>query len=253
MTKPIAVIVCVEYWDILQMTLPYNYHNFDKIIIVTSTQEEIPLWFHNKYDNDEKITIFRSPDFYTNGAHFNKWLPLEQGLELAGVGWICILDADILIPQQNMLDGWKDKLLDTSRLSYGKLYTPLRRMYPELRILPEYSWSDFPIHPNVNEWSGYFQLFHTSDLVLGPRPWHEINWKHAGGADTFFQAKWAPENKIRPTWQVLHLGLEGRNWCGRSTPYVNGAVPTMATHRRNQLQQIAHQRRETGNYDHEKF
>ena len=93
-------------------------------------------------------------------------------------------------------------------------------------VLPlpdESDWNQYEIHRNVNEFAGYSQIFHASDPVLGNAPWHETNWKHAGGADSFFQRKWKKENKIRPDFEVLHLGHAGRNWCGRTTDYLDGS------------------------------
>ncbi len=251
MKKPVAVIVCVDYWDILELTIPYNHHNFSRIVVVTSSNQVIPLWIENY-----NITIHITDKFYENGAIFNKWAPLEQGLELAGDEWICILDADILIPQRNLVKDWGQNLLNTDRLIVGNLYTPLRRMCTNLVIPDETRWGNFPIHQNVKEWSGYFQLFHASDPVLGPRPWHETNWIHAGGADTFFQAKWPQSNKKRFVWEVLHLGLEGRNWCGRVTPHADGSVyewGDVIEKRINKMREIGRIRQETGNYNHEKF
>lgn len=245
-TKPDAVIVCVDYWDILSITLPYNRHNFEKVILVTSGKDSIPEWVYSL-----NVIIHITDDFYANGAFFNKWLPLEQGLEFAKIEWICILDADILIPKSFDMVQWYKDIYDYDECGKNYLFTPYRRMYPELNLLPEELWGNYPLHHNISEFSGYYQLFHAS--YLGPQPWHETNWKHAGGADTFFQQKWPASHKIRPPFEVLHLGLEGRNWCGRSTPYTNGAYPVDAMFNRNRLAEIANVRRQTGKYDHEKF
>jgi hypothetical protein len=159
------------------------------------------------------------------------------------------MDADVL---------WPKVLPKDFKLEFGKLYTPLRRMHTDLTKTfihreeetyntlskngdvqshtqiksqsthiypPENKWMEYPIHPNVGEWAGYTQIFHAEDPVLGPAPWHEIDWKHAGGADSFFQLKWPSSRKVRPGWEVLHLGEAGRNWCGRATPYIDGTYP----------------------------
>jgi hypothetical protein len=136
-------------------------------------------------------------------------------------------------------------------LKKGNLYTPRRRMWenwpstekwqgdvrvdPDTMIPDEQFWSRFPLHPQQREWAGYTQIFHASDPVLGPPPWHEVDWKHAGGADSMFQLKWPEERKVRPPFEVLHLGPAGQNWCGRATPLLDGTVPPEAARRREMV------------------
>jgi hypothetical protein len=107
----------------------------------------------------------------------------------------------------------------------------------------EEDWPQFPLHPQQVEWAGYSQIFHASDPVLGSPPWHETNWRHCGGADSFFQAKWSSANKVRPPFEVLHLGPAGVNWCGRAVPYVDGSQHPEAEHRRAQLTAFVQGRR----------
>jgi hypothetical protein len=228
-----AILVSVDYTDVLSLTLPHNRSHFRHVTIVTS---------HKDYPNVVPIAdacdaqVLATDLFWYGGASFNKFLALEWGLSQIGrKGWICIMDADVLWP--------KHASDDLSRiLRPGFLYSPLRRMYPTIPtslsdVPPEVEWGNYPIHPNVREMAGYSQIFHADDPVLGSPPWHQVDWKSAGGPDSFFQAKWPNDRKIRPNWYVLHLGEPGANWCGRVTP-VNGNVPPDATARRNRVQQI---------------
>jgi len=223
-----AIMVSVDYTDLLSITLPYNRHHFESVTIVCSKRDVAGLLpLAEKYDCD----LFETDLFYANGATFNKWLALEAGLDYLGrYGWLCLMDADVLWPT-NIYDA-----LDDIKLGY--LYTPMRRMYDrnDLRMIPlEKDWHLYPIHRNVNEWAGYSQIFHANDPCLGQPPWHQIDWKHAGGADSFFQRKWNVPNKVRPLFEVLHLGPAGVNWCGRASNYVDGTVPREAQSRRDEL------------------
>lgn len=231
-----AVIVCVDYADLLAVTLPYNRHHFDRVLVVTAHKDVVTRAVCREHDAETHVTNA----FYRSGASFNKWLALEEGLDLFGrKDWLCIMDADVLWPNrlpamcsacghgngmkycpqvhgdpqgkdEHRWVRWQDGL------TIGKLYAPLRRMRPELTACPEAEWGKYPIHKNVAEWAGYSQVFHCDDPVLGRPPWHQIDWKHAGGADSFFQMKWTPANKIRPAFEVLHLGEAGINWMGRA-------------------------------------
>ena len=276
-----AIMVAVDYTDLLAVTLPYNIHHFEEVWIVTDEKchkEVVDVAW--QMDNPHKvgITILATGLFYADGATFNKWRALEWGLDQMGRhGWLCLMDADVLWPKglrwsENTVEteSWKPNV-ETLQCSVshpdgtyschvfvgGYLYTPLRRMCTDLNQsgflhMPEgvwkpypaeRLWNRFPVHRNINEWAGYSQIFHADDPVLGPPPWHETNWKHAGGADSFFQMRWPKEKKVRPPFEVLHLGPAGENWYGRATPYLDGSVPTDAAEKREKVRQIWEGRR----------
>lgn len=227
-----AVMVSVDYSDILRITLPYNRQHFKQVTIITTPADAsnvCPI----AEANDARVLT--TDLFYHAGARFNKFLALEWGLSQIGrKGWICNLDADVLWPKHAPLE---------RILRQGFLYTPLRRMYPHIpkdasEIPDERNWKNYPVHRNQSEWAGYSQVYHADDPVLGDPPWHQVDWLHAGGADSFFQAKWPRDRKIRPDWHVLHLGEAGSNWMGRATPYANGESPPDAEIKRRQVSEI---------------
>ncbi len=231
-----AIIICVDYSDYLSLSLPYNRHHFEEVVIVTSPSDEQTV----KIAKDNKARVFQTEAFYEDGADFNKYKALEQGLDFMGrTGWLSIMDADVV---------WPKSIPEFSR-QIGHLYTPLRRMLrtPNASLPQEEDWKDIEYHPCMREFSGYTQIFHASDPVLGQAPWHETNWKHAGGGDTFFQFKWKEENKVRPPFECLHLGEDGTNWCGRATPYIDGTVPTDSQERSTKLREYIRGRH---NYAH---
>lgn len=245
-----AVIVCVDYWDYLKITLPLNSDHFDEVVIITSPRDEKTIQTVEEiWDNH--YTLLLTDLFYEEGAVFNKWKALEWGLDQVGRdGWLCLLDADIVLPPVHV---WDFRKLD---LVTGNLYTPRRRMNPGFDVPPHTEWAQrFQLHRNEQEFAGYCQVFHASDPTLpSPPPWHETNWKHAGGADSFFQARWKPENKIRPPFECLHLGEAGRNWCGRATRYADGTSPQEGEQRSKQLRNfIGSRQRGPHRFDNEKY
>lgn len=245
-----AIMVCVDYSDLLAVTLPYNRHHFEDVMVVTSHSDRATQ--DVAVQNDAKL--FMTSAFYRDGAKFNKWRALEEGLDAFGRrGWLCLMDADVLWPKQlrvaqapdhYMLQLWvgdRAKWVGNAMMGLhpGSLCTPLRRMAPwplarlhfnhTIACAPaEELWHVYPVHRNVGEWAGYSQIFHASDPALGPAPWHEVDWEHAGGADSLFQRKWSAARKVRPPFEVLHLGEPGRNWYGRATPMGDGSVPADA-------------------------
>lgn len=262
-----AILVSVDYSDLLAITLPYNRHHFDEVMVVTSPNDDKTKMIADKCG----AVVFTTDSFYKNGADFNKWRALEEGLDYFGrFGWLCIMDADVLWPRDTKLCtcpchsgiGGMMHIRACCKLGCslirGKLYTPRRRMWASftsvwneegipldsehweesvggIKIPKPDIWNRFPLHPNIQEFAGYTQIFHATDPALGSPPWHDVTWKHAGGADSFFQSKWQPSHKIRPPWEVLHLGPAGENWCGRATEYLDGSVPTESMERRQRV------------------
>lgn len=225
-----AILVCVEYSDILALTLPYNRHHFDRVMVVTTPTDKATM--EVALAND--ASLYCTNAFYAEGALFNKWRALEAGLDVFGRhGALCIMDADIC---------WPKDACAVPR--HGLLQTPKRRMLSNVpaAVPDESKWTRLPFHPQQVEWAGYTQIFMGDDPALGDPPWHEINWKHAGGADSFFQAKWPRDKKIRPGFEVLHLGRGAVNWCGRVTPYLDGSVPPEASQRYAALKDIFEKR-----------
>lgn len=227
-----AILVAVDYADYLAITLPYNRHHFEEVMVVTSLSDGAV----NRLAQSHGCRVFPTNSFYADGADFNKWKALEEGLDAFGrYGWLCIMDADVLWPKD----------IGVMNLQIGNLYTPFRRMMPKvsLPIPTEAQWGQYPKHRQEREFAGYTQIFHATDPHLPAPPWHQTDWRHAGGADSFFQARWPEQCKIRPAWNVLHLGPSGCNWCGRATPYVDGTEPPKAAELMNRLRAYIRGRR----------
>lgn len=246
--KPRAIMVSVNYSDALSVTLPYNAHHFSEICVVTTPSEEPAV---TKAAQGLASYIYYTDAFFRHGAIFNKFLALEEALDAYGRhGTLAILDADVMWP--------KDAKLPP--IECGKLYSPRRRMFPVVPksladVPPESEWKRYPLFEDY-EFAGYTQLFDAADPVLGQPPWHETNWTTAGGPDSWFQMKWAPENKVRPDFEVLHLGECGVNWAGRATPYADGTRDPKAAERLGELAKILTIRANTPGptkFDHEKI
>jgi hypothetical protein len=223
-----AILVSVDYADLLSVSLYYNRHHFESVTVVTMPGSD-----DGRVAREAGADVFETTAFRDDGAVFNKWKALEQGLDAIGrEGWLCVMDADVLwpenvtvLPMGEFLEVGFGGLL--TKLRAGQLCTPKRRMCEDVRygVPAEVTWDNFPLHRQQQEFAGYSQIFHASDPHLGPPPWHQVDWRHAGGADSFFQMKWPDSAKVRPPFEVLHLGPAGQNWWGRATPYLDGTVP----------------------------
>jgi hypothetical protein len=231
-----AIMVSVDFSDILALTLPYNRHHFEKVTLITSSAD-----YRSVQDIadvcDARVLV--TDLFYANGAMFNKWAALEWALDQIGrEGWLVFLDADIL---------WPKEVPSMREYVYipGNLYVPHRRImltgWNASNVYDESAWERNHVDP-VNEHAGYSQIFHCSDPHLGAPPWHRMDYIHAGVADSIFQLKWNPMNKKRPPFLVLHIGPSGVNWCGRAMPYLNGDPPIEAAERLAKLRDMLSRR-----------
>lgn len=208
-----AVIVCVEYDDLLAITLPHNRPFFDHVIVVT-TPEDVRTQAICVANNAKCLT---TRVFYERGAAFNKGAALERGFDLAGrEGWFAVLDADILIPHGSVIQNIKDR---------STLEVPRRRIIHDVESFDiNRKWIG-ERHDDGDEFAGYCQVFHSSAEPLKYRPWYPTNWKTCGGCDSIFARKWPIHKQQRPPYIVYHLGPVERNWAGRTTTRTDGTVP----------------------------
>jgi hypothetical protein len=215
-----AIIISVEYGDILELTLPYNREFFSEVLVVSVESDAKTL----QVCADNDVAVHCTDAFYRKSAIFNKFAALEEGLDVLGrKDWMLVLDADILIPKRR----------PEFKPREGNLYTPHRRIWDPIpsEVPEERLWRTKRRTLANEEFAGYFQYFHADDPVLREQPWYQTDWTWAGGADSFFHQKWAASKKVRPPFEVLHLGPPFTNWAGRVTPFVDGTVHEKAEDR----------------------
>jgi hypothetical protein len=237
-----ALITCVSFDDILALTLPTVLRHVEEAWVVTHPDDAATQHVAKACGAE----VFCTDAFYRGGCEFRKYLAIEEALDaMKREGWLAIMDCDIVLPRH----------IDWPALEVGTLYGPLRRMAPlTAAVPPEEHWAAYPLHGNRAEWPGYFQLLHADDPHLGPPPWHQTDWRHAGGGDSFFQGRWPAARKVRLSFEVLHLGTAGTNWCGRATPRLDGTAHPDAATRRQKLRQYVRARKPGADrFAHEKL
>lgn len=223
-----VILTCVDFSDLLAITLKSNKHHFEEVLVVTTKTDTKT----HAVCKDNDVKFLATNGFYTPvGVSFNKFRALNEGVRLIErKGWMCVMDADIIWPHK----------IDWNFVA-GNLYTPLRHMHKDLTqpIPDELQWEKIPVHQQLKEWAGYTQIFHWDDPVV-PKGDLFQEWSSASGGDSVFQQQWT--NKIRPKWKCLHLG-DHCQWCGRTTKYLDGSVPKNAAKHSQQLAKLKLQRR----------
>lgn len=202
-----AICASVHYADFLAITLPANAKHFDDMLVVTDSSD---LETVDVVVSVPNARCFITDLFHANESRFNKGLAMEAGFDVLGrEGWIVVWDADILMPD----------VMDFSTCEIGNLYSPYRRIC-RTRDRMNDAWETFPYGTEIanDEFAGYFQLFHADDPLLRFHPWYDgTKWTTARGCDSEFWWRWPKDQRIRPNWDVLHLGPERLNWNGRVT------------------------------------
>lgn len=245
--------VCVDYWDFLAITLPKMAKWFGDVTIITAPDQPE----HTVLPN---IRRYSTDAFYRDGAVFNKGRAIEEcWQDNPPTGWVCVIDADILLPDIPSTDAFPD-------LEVGNLYSPRRRQYflladsnspmwgrTQTGPKPDRLWDNFTlVDDSITRCPGFMQVFHTADPVLRTRPWYPTHWKHAGGCDSDFCEKWPKARQKRLDFDVLHLGESRKNWCGRVTPLPDGSVLSTAADREQAMRFMFAQRR-NGSLRHEQI
>lgn len=211
-----AIVVCVGYDDLLAITLPNNIRHFSECVVVTSPGDERTRRVCESVTNTR---VFCTDAFTRHGAAFNKGLAIEEGFDFLGRdGWICVWDADILLPDRP----------DWGVIECGRLHSASRRIVNDVLDWNENNdWSDYPIS-SESGMPGYLHLFHARDPAIAQQPWYDLKFVHAGGGDGYFQSRWPPHLKTYMPFEVLHLGPKDTNWFGRVSERADGTIDDRA-------------------------
>lgn len=232
-----AVITCVDYGDFLKYTLPKNMVHFDRIVVVTSPEDNETKGICRKLGiSCTETTVHRE-----NGHLFNKGRLINLGLaHLEQKDWIVHMDADILVPDR--LKFMLNKAPLDKKCIYGldRVNCVGKNMFDKIEHL---QWQHhFLLNPpegltggsRLIHWDhgycpiGYFQLFHSSTNHIYP-----TNDGTAEHTDVLFAVQWERKNRhLLPEGYCIHLeSMPGQsmgvNWKGRKTPRFDGMMPQM--------------------------
>lgn len=231
-----AVTVCVGYSDFLSVSLPRNLPLFDRLVIVTTPEDQATREVCRRYG----VVPILTREFYRDAAPFNKGRGINKGLDqLAHTGWVVHFDSDIILPP-SFRAAVRDADLDPECL-YGCDRAMVRSFRDWLKLLDSgYLQHDY--HCRVNfppgldvgaRWAsrehgycpiGFFQMWHSSaDLYRGAhlKP-YPTSHNDAARGDVQFAIQWDRRRRhVLPEVVAIHLESEpaplGANWQGRTT------------------------------------
>lgn len=224
-----AVIVCQNYSDFLEETLPQNVQQVDRLVVVTHHEDKATQRLCHRYGVD----VITTEVMHHGGDAFNKGRAINLGLShLRHDGWLLHLDADIVLPHRfkGMLEHanlHKDNIYGADRLNVQGFDHWHKHKH---KTTPQHQWrfmvspnSEFPVGARLlhQEYGycpiGYFQLWHAT---LGRK--YPVHCGSAEHSDVVFAIQWARKNRLLlPEFFVYHLESEGApmgaNWHGRKT------------------------------------
>ena len=227
-----GIVVCVDYADLLAITLPNNMQHLSECLVITSPQDSATQELVASIPN---ANVFVTDAFYRDGAMFNKGRAIEEGFDALGrEGWIAIWDADILFPTH------MSEHMQNLRQDY--LYGAPRRMVEDpLSWDVSREWNLYPLSNDNKRVIGYLQMFHAdSPYLKGRRPWYDQTFIHAGGGDGYFENLTPRDHQCLLPFDVLHLGPRDSNWFGRATPRLDGTVPERSEELKALVQRFHH-------------
>ena len=219
-----GICVCVNYDDFLSITLPQNIQHFDKFIVITSESDTKTAQcvenivndnnhiHHTNQPYNKRIELIKTNIFYIGGSSFNKGASIRHTqkkiINDANIKWVCIIDADIVLPI-NFREVCIKQCKNTS-----SLYGAKRINYESYDDYIQNKPSDSLSTSNIHEVGvGFLQIYHQSQR--NPKYYSSV-FRTASSCDTDFKNKWG-KSIIDIGVYVKHLGESRSNWKGRIT------------------------------------
>lgn len=225
-----AVIVCVNFSDILAHTLPSNKAHFDRLVVVTDTVDKAT----RQLCEHHYVECIATDEFYHSDQAFNKARGINTGLARLGASdWVVHMDSDIVLPPRT-----RDFLARIVALDPTCIYGIDRLMCPdfnawmrhvaapvlqhtaEIFVVPD----AFPLGTRVAKLDGegyvpigFFQLWNPTGSGIDRYP---AEHGTAGRTDMLHALRWPRAKRILiPELFGVHLGSpipKGKtNWRGR--------------------------------------
>jgi hypothetical protein len=233
-----GVTVSVGYADFLSWALTFNAKQFDKLVVVTTPDDEET----KRVCDFHKIEYIESSDCYHEGQKFAKHRLINVGLKALKLDdWVVHFDADIVLPP-GTIDVIRKSTLDSTCI-YGMdrvefmganaLFDFISNPFPvyqkngfirtdKFKVLTRVGWGNAPTP------LGFFQLW---SPIVSDTLQYATGLNNAGSSDIWHILKWQ-EVKRRWLTNVLAFHLEseasniGTNWKGRVTaPFMIDSVP----------------------------
>lgn len=229
-----AVVVCVNYGDILAHTLPHTRQYFKNTLVVTDANDAYTAELCSIYN----VMCYKTDVFYSKGSRFDKGAAINEALQVLDVDtskdWFLQLDADIFLPRTSIEILYKLNL--NPQYLYGcdrimmESFEEWMKFYEKPNVWNSEFWqmeldkfkvgSRLTFYYSGEMWQvlGFFQLWNPNSSGVKSYP----SFTDASSSDIIFSSQWARSRRILlPEVLAVHLENEqtaaGKNWQGRKT------------------------------------
>ncbi|MFW5794841.1 MAG: hypothetical protein ACOCV1_05100 [Bacillota bacterium] len=210
-----ALIICNNYSDFLEYTLPQSHIIFDHLVIVTSPEDKRT---HQLCKSYEKVTCVITENFRKYERDYDKESGMNYGFNFLNLkGWVYNLDADIYLPtrMRNFLE--KEKLRKDTIYGFPRRICESKSEFLKNKDIQSYRKTNkISLFPG-----GYSQLYWAKkNKILNKKEIFKENieiTRETSSPDMIF-ASLFKYICIFHDMPVLHLGPFGPfNWKGRVT------------------------------------
>jgi len=221
-----CIITCVNYYDFLKITLPFNKNYLKNIIIVTTPDDSKTIevcmenniqcvktnifyeksktwceWINSKlFCNKCRITLSGCRKIKNNKC-FNKAKAINYIMKkYVKTDWVLLLDSDIIVP--NYISS-----MDITNFDKEALYGVPRIVYKTQKdwVNKENEYYDFW------KFMGFFQLFNIKSKNFSKNYYgYDEDFNYADGSDYHFSRKFYKKHLLN--YYVIHLGEPYVNW-----------------------------------------
>lgn len=205
-----ALVTCVDYADYLAQTLPCLLEQVDRVVVVTTPDDDATAEVVAKHD---RVELVQTDAFYRNGDLFNKGAAINEGLQRLSVNtWTLLIDADTAILGGIPIPADRQAIYGARRL---RVCGPVQ--WEHVKRLHALHLEE--LHSNMGPAGyfpyGFFQLYYRDEQTLG----YPENLTDASESDYAFAMRWS--RRVQLDMRVAHLEMPdarpGINWQGRKS------------------------------------
>lgn len=207
-----AVVVSIGFGDFLATTLPINRPVFDRLIIVTSPEDECTKALAREHDCDLVIT-----SRHKEAGPFNAGKVINDGLDACTErGWLAQIDADIVLPENfrlklfsavaHVFSTTAPKVrAENTVFGLHRSMCRSREEWEAYLLAGEHTWLVEKLRKRSHPPAGYFQLWYAK----GHKVRYPEDYPTCASGDLAFSRQFCCRRHLTSP-QVIHLATKSK-------------------------------------------
>jgi glycosyltransferase involved in cell wall biosynthesis len=215
-----CIAVCIDYDDVLALTIDRYRQTFDEIVVVTTASDQRTIALCEQ----AAVRCVLSTRVHHRGIDFNLPALINDGYAaLEPTDWVCKIDPDIHLPADARSQ--LERCLTDPDVLWGsrRYFCDTRGRFEEFSMNGDLGLLEPPYDEAGEDVVGFLQLFNARSRYLAGRrtPYEEEHYAPPSLTnDRLFSGLWPRERRSWLPFDVVHLGMDaiGTNWKGRKSP-----------------------------------